>query len=114
VSGREIAQVQRDPSEAVGRHGVSGVEEPVDHTTLVKDLQRAGQQTASPRAVDVLIGSSFDDDGVDTGDCQLGCQHQPGRSCTDDHDAELVPDTGRHPRRQCARNHGSPPLSRMI
>ena len=56
---------------------------------LIEYLHGASVQTTGSRAVEILIGASFDDDNIDPRQRQLGRQHQPGRAASCDYDRVL-------------------------
>ena len=85
VAGGEVADVQEDPGEAQARMHLPRREEPLRDATLIEHLDGAGVQTPGSRAVDLLVGASFDDDDVDPRQRQLARQHQPGRAASRDH-----------------------------
>ena len=85
VAGGEVADVEADPAVPVRGEGGSGVEEPLRDATLIEHLDGPRQETPGARAVDVLVGASFDDDDVDPRQRQLTRQHQPRRAASCDH-----------------------------
>jgi hypothetical protein len=64
VPRREVADVEERAAEAVHRVHRARLDEAVDHTALVEDLERAGQETAGARAVERVVRPSLDDEGV--------------------------------------------------
>ena len=85
VAGGEVADVQRDAGEALDLHRLTHREEPVYDATLIEHLDGAGVQTSGSRSVDMLTGTSFDDDDVAPRQRQLARQHQPRRTASSDH-----------------------------
>ena len=89
VATGEVADVQPDAAEPNARVRLALRNEALRDATLVEHLDRARVQTTSTRSVEVLARASFDDDDVDPGQCQLGRQHQPGRTAACDHHCML-------------------------
>ncbi len=74
---REVADVERDPSETRDLGHLSLREEPIGDATLIEDLDGSCVQTAGARAGEVLAGAPLDDGSVDPRQRQLAGQHQP-------------------------------------
>lgn len=58
---------------------------PIGDSALIEDLDRARVQAPGARADEILRRSQLDDCYVDTGQCQLAGQCQPGRTSSGDH-----------------------------
>src|SRR5262245_49840952 len=52
---------------------------------LVENLERARLQPTCTRAGEVLVGAPLDNGNVDASQGQFARQHQPGRTCSNDH-----------------------------
>ena len=89
MAGGEVADVQDGPGVAHERMLLALREEAFRDAPLIEHLYGAGVKTPGSRAVDILTGSSFDDDDVDPRQRQLARQHQPGRAATGDHHGVL-------------------------
>ena len=76
---------KRIPANPCAGRPVPRRDEPLRDATLIEHLDGAGEQTPGSRAVDLLVGASFDDDDVDPRQRQLARQHQPGRAAACDH-----------------------------
>ncbi len=86
---REIGDVRLDLGEPHARVDRPLRDKSVRHAALIEHLNGAGVQTAGARTVEILTGAAFDDDDADTGQLQLGRQHQPGRAASCDHHCVL-------------------------
>ena len=85
----EVADVQEGPGVAHERMRLALREEALLDATLIEHLDGARVKTPGSLAVEILAGSSFDDDDVDPRQRQLGRQHQPGRAASGDHHCML-------------------------
>ncbi len=89
VAGREVADVRGDLREPQSRVHLPRREESFRDATLIKYLDGPRVKPAGSRSIEVMTGTSFDDDDVDPRQRQLARQHQPGRAASSDHDRML-------------------------
>ena len=85
VPGREVTDIQGDPSERLHLHGLSLGQKPIGDSPLIEHLDRARLQASGSSAVEHLVRTPFDDHHLGTCDRQFGRQHHPRRTATGDH-----------------------------
>ena len=90
MPGREVADVQGNAGELSDLGRLPLRDEAAGDSALVHDLDGARMQAACARAGKFLAGTSFDDGGIDPGQCQFAGQHQACRARSRDHHCVFV------------------------
>ena len=85
VPGRKVADVQAGGAEPRDLSDLPLRKEPIGDAALIENLDGARAQPACARTWEVLAGAPLDDGHVDGRQRQLARQHQPCRTCSDDH-----------------------------
>jgi len=86
MARRKVAEVKLRTGKTGDLSNLAFREKTIGNTTLVENLDGAGMQTSSSRAVELLGGTPLDDGNVNFGQGQLACQHQScGAASDDDH-----------------------------
>jgi hypothetical protein len=81
----EVADAQRDQVNVYDRIFRSLRNEPISDAPLIENFDRARLQAARAGADELLAGPPLDNGNVDSGQGQLGRQHQPRRTAPRDH-----------------------------